>query len=266
MNTGTKLYAYITGLGLVFAGAIWAGRVAGPAARTTEGPAHEGMSGMTRTTGPTHASSDHDAGTDGAAAPKGLAVSQDGYTLTPVTTSLPAGTKSAYAFRIVGPDGRPVTDYRPTHDRKLHLIVVRRDLSGFAHVHPTIADDGTWSVPLQLTEAGSYRVFADFAPAGQSQRPAPTGCTWTSSIRARSAPPNSPRPPAAQYDHADHRRALRAQPLTSNQPTNQPTNHAEPIRRPNRVSGAPRPASDRRGDDIRHRRHDTAGDHRRGAG
>jgi hypothetical protein len=230
MNTGTKLYAYITGLGLVFAGAIWAGRVAGPAARTTEGPAHEGMSGMTRTTGPTHASSDHDAGTDGAAAPKGLAVSQDGYTLTPVTTSLPAGTKSAYAFRIVGPDGRPVTDYRPTHDRKLHLIVVRRDLSGFAHVHPTIADDGTWSVPLQLTEAGSYRVFADFAPAGQSQRPAPTGCTWTSSIRARSAPPNSPRPPASPAPARPRpirpRRPQASPPgtATDEQPTNQPTN------------------------------------------
>jgi hypothetical protein len=166
MNTRTKLGAYVAGLGLVFAGAIWAGSVAGPAAGTTEGPAHEEMSNMTQTTGSAHASSDHDAGAGGAAAPKGLTVSQDGYTLTPVTTSLPAETRSTYTFRIVGPDGRPVTDYRPTHDKNLHLIVVRRDLSGFAHVHPRMADDGTWSVPLQLTQAGSYRVFADFAPAG----------------------------------------------------------------------------------------------------
>jgi hypothetical protein len=29
-----------------------------------------------------------------------------------------------------------------------------------------MAPDGTWSVPVQLTEAGSYRVFADFKPEG----------------------------------------------------------------------------------------------------
>ena len=28
------------------------------------------------------------------------------------------------------------------HEKQLHLIVVRRDFSGFQHVHPTLADDG----------------------------------------------------------------------------------------------------------------------------
>lgn len=45
-------------------------------------------------------------------------------------------------------------------------LVVRRDLSGFQHVHPTIAADGTWRIPMTFATAGDYRAFADFAPAG----------------------------------------------------------------------------------------------------
>jgi hypothetical protein len=40
--------------------------------------------------------------------------------------------------------------------------VIRRDLSGFQHLHPTMAPDGTWSVDLPLPAAGSYRAIADF--------------------------------------------------------------------------------------------------------
>jgi len=36
-------------------------------------------------------------------------------------------------------------------------------MSGFQHLHPTEQPDGTWTVPVTLPEAGSYRVFADFS-------------------------------------------------------------------------------------------------------
>ena len=45
----------------------------------------------------------------------------------------------------------------------MHFIVVRRDMTGFQHLHPTENPDGTWSVPVTLPDAGSYRVFADFS-------------------------------------------------------------------------------------------------------
>jgi hypothetical protein len=48
------------------------------------------------------------------------------------------------------------------HEKPLHLIVARRDLSGFQHLHPTMAPDGTWSVPLTLPTPGVWRAFADF--------------------------------------------------------------------------------------------------------
>jgi hypothetical protein len=49
------------------------------------------------------------------------------------------------------------------HEKELHLIAVRRDFSGFQHVHPEMAPDGTWSTDLDL-DPGQWRVFADFKP------------------------------------------------------------------------------------------------------
>jgi hypothetical protein len=96
--------------------------------------------------------------------PGGLQVSANGYTLD-VAGSLPAGAATPVSFRILGPDGQPVTAYEPAHDEELHLIAVRRDLAGYQHVHPDLAADGTWSTPLDLTP-GTWRLFADFDPAG----------------------------------------------------------------------------------------------------
>jgi hypothetical protein len=100
----------------------------------------------------------------------GLAVSDDGYTLVPVATSPAAGRSVPYRFRITDPSGRALTAYELEHEKELHLIVVRRDTTGFQHVHPVRAADGTWSVPLDLAQAGSYRVFADFHPAGEERK------------------------------------------------------------------------------------------------
>ncbi|MGI8577383.1 MAG: hypothetical protein ACR2KG_05575 [Nocardioidaceae bacterium] len=67
---------------------------------------------------------------------------------------------------ITGPDGHPVTDYAKTHEKSLHLIAVRRDLTGYQHVHPSLDPaTGVWTTPLELT-SGQWRLFADFAAAG----------------------------------------------------------------------------------------------------
>lgn len=107
----------------------------------------------------------HDEGAEAANLP-GLSVSEGGYTLVPARSTLAAGADTPFRFHITGPDGRPLRDYTETHEKDLHLIVVRRDLSGFQHVHPKRAADGTWSIPLDVPAAGVYRVFADFQPAG----------------------------------------------------------------------------------------------------
>ena len=94
---------------------------------------------------------------------RGLAVSENGLTLELARRSAPRGTASELAFRIADRDGRTVRDFDVEHTKRMHLIVVRRDMTGFQHLHPTENRDGTWSVPVTLPDAGSYRVLADFS-------------------------------------------------------------------------------------------------------
>ncbi|MEU8138377.1 hypothetical protein [Streptodolium elevatio] len=108
----------------------------------------------------------HGAGGHGAALPGGLQVSERGYTLVPTSDPLQVGVPTDLRFRIIGPDGNPWTRYDRSHGKELHLIVARRDLSGFQHVHPVLGADGTWSVPLTFPNAGDHRIFADFTPTG----------------------------------------------------------------------------------------------------
>ncbi|MGF0318301.1 hypothetical protein [Nocardia fluminea] len=95
--------------------------------------------------------------------PGGLRITQDGYTLD-LDTTIAAPGRIDFRFRILGPDGSAVTEFDAIHDRELHLIVARRELTGFWHVHPQREADGTWVIQLDLPEAGAYRVFTDIAP------------------------------------------------------------------------------------------------------
>jgi hypothetical protein len=126
----------------------------------------------------------------------GLAVSSGGYRMVPATTTFAAGRAQDLRFRIVGPDRAPVTAFAVVNDKPLHLIVVRRDLTGYQHLHPTLAADGTWSVPVTLAEAGVWRAFADFTLSGQggSQIPVTLGVDLTVAGNLRPQP--LPRPAA----------------------------------------------------------------------
>jgi len=93
---------------------------------------------------------------------RGLAVSDRGLTLQLDRTAAPRGERFELAFRITR-DGKTVRDFDLEHTKRMHVIVVRRDMSGFQHVHPTQRADGSWSVPVKLDDAGAYRVFADFS-------------------------------------------------------------------------------------------------------
>ena len=111
----------------------------------------------------------------------GTTVSAGGYTLQPLERSQPSGVRADYRFRIVGTDRQPATRFAVVHDKPLHLIVVGRDLTGYQHLHPTMAPDGTWSVPLTLARPGGYRVYADFSvtAADGTQQPLVLGVDHT---------------------------------------------------------------------------------------
>jgi hypothetical protein len=164
-RTPVRIAAFLLGLVAVFAAAAAVGRAVGPVAQP-EPATHEGMeadAGMDGETG--HGGHDEADEPDDAAPPGGLAVSQDGYTLRLEESAADAGRDVPLAFTIEGPDGAPVTAYDVEHEKVLHLIAVRRDGTGFQHVHPVLDDGGTWRTDLDLTP-GDWRVFADFTPSG----------------------------------------------------------------------------------------------------
>jgi hypothetical protein len=155
MSPVARIAGFAAGLVFVFAGAAFAG------SRIDVHPGRE-----TAAAGAMNAMGDasHDAEGDPV---RGLAVSDDGLTLELARHTAVAGRRAELRFRIADRRGRTVRAFDVVHTKRMHLIVVRRDMAGFQHLHPTRRADGTWSVPLALRDAGSYRVFADFSARGR---------------------------------------------------------------------------------------------------
>ncbi|AOP48623.1 hypothetical protein [Streptomyces lydicus] len=94
----------------------------------------------------------------------GLVTKKDGYTLAAKAATLPSGKATDYRFAITGPNGEPVTDFAVEQTKRLHFYAIRSDLTGFQHLHPTMADDGTWTAGLAALRPGSWRLFTQFTP------------------------------------------------------------------------------------------------------
>ena len=144
----TRVALFVAGLAGAFLAAFVAGSALGVGERTVADAAH-------------------DVGHEATGLPGGLSLEQDGYRLVAERDALAAGRAERYVFRVLDPDGDVLRDYDVEHERRLHLIVVRRQLDHFLHVHPRQRPDGAWTVPLALPESGSYRVFADFTTDGE---------------------------------------------------------------------------------------------------
>jgi hypothetical protein len=85
-----------------------------------------------------------------------------GYGLRLSTTQ--SGSTVKIRFSVVHA-GDVVTKFAVRHEKRLHLIVVRKDFAQFRHVHPTMSPDGNWSIDTALP-GGQWRLFADFQPGG----------------------------------------------------------------------------------------------------
>lgn len=164
MNAAGRLIAYGAAVAVTFGGAFVAAGAVVPdrvverwAAQATDSP---------------HDESGHEAtGTQPEATPqKGLSMSSQGYVLSEVSAPQSAEQAGELAYTITGPDGSPVTEYQEAHEKKMHLIVVRTDGTQYRHVHPELdPSTGSWSLPWQWQEAGTYKIYADFAPTGDGE-------------------------------------------------------------------------------------------------
>lgn len=107
----------------------------------------------------------HGPGGEAVTVGNGTASAAGGWSLTDVRLPQRAGEPGDLSFRIVDDAGEPLLAYVEEQTKLLHLYVVRNDLQDFRHLHPTMADDGTWTTRVNLAGPGAYRVIAEFTPA-----------------------------------------------------------------------------------------------------
>jgi hypothetical protein len=100
---------------------------------------------------------------------RGLSATAGRLTLELATTHLDPGKRGQLRFQVIGEDGSAVRSFEVEHEKRLHLILARRDLTGFQHLHPRMSADGSWTTPVTIGEPGDYRVFADFKHDGENQ-------------------------------------------------------------------------------------------------
>ncbi len=136
MNATGKFAGFTLGLAAVFGIALVVGALVGP--EPSEPTGHD----------------EHSTAAAPSDLPGGLLVTDQGYTLALDKPNTTTAAQTLITFRILDATGAPVTKYQASHDKDLHLIVVRRDMAGFQHVHPVLDPTGTWTVPLNLSRAG----------------------------------------------------------------------------------------------------------------
>jgi hypothetical protein len=148
MSPAAKLAGFGATLAVLFGGGALAGAVIDPDRDEPEAA---------------HVTTTHATDTDTDHPVRGLAVAEDGLRLVVDEPELRRDRSETLRFRIVDERGATVHDFDLEHTKRMHLIVARRDLTGFQHLHPEQAADGSWSTRVRLPDAGSYRMFADFS-------------------------------------------------------------------------------------------------------
>ena len=153
MNAPLKLAAFAAGLTVLFGCAAVAGGAIGPAPGEDDAPQEHTEMKSAHAPDPV----------------RGLAIAEDGLRIVVDDAELRRGRRQALTFRIENARGETVRDFDVEHEKRMHLILARRDLTGFQHLHPEQAADGSWRTTVRLDDAGSYRLFADFSHDGENR-------------------------------------------------------------------------------------------------
>jgi hypothetical protein len=83
----------------------------------------------------------------------------------PPANKTPLNEPTTIKYKIKNDKGDIVTDFAIAHEKIMHFIVVRKDLTQFQHLHPDFNQEtGEFRVPVTFSAPGPYRFFADFTP------------------------------------------------------------------------------------------------------
>lgn len=74
----------------------------------------------------------------------------------------------SFSFRIYGEKLQELTpeNLDTKHEKKVHLLLVRDDMTQFQHLHPEF-DGKKWNVATQVPESGIYYLYFDLAPTNE---------------------------------------------------------------------------------------------------
>lgn len=127
-----------------------------------------------------------------------------------------AGRAVTLRLKIRAADGTTVRNFDVVHEEKVHLVIVRDGLDQFAHIHPAVDAKGNLTVTHTFPVGGTYRLFADYTPAGGEHATA----TGSLSVSGESPPAPAAVPDAPGEVEADRLRAtISATPLKVGSPS-----------------------------------------------
>ncbi|MBT2643537.1 hypothetical protein J7I80_14950 [Bacillus sp. ISL-41] len=66
--------------------------------------------------------------------------------------------------------GQAVEGFSVVHEKEMHLLAIKKDLSVFLHLHPAYLGKGRFQVKTTFPKAGRYKLYADFLPEGVNQQ------------------------------------------------------------------------------------------------
>lgn len=88
----------------------------------------------------------------------------------PMGGTITPGKPTMLMFTLKDPTGAPVTTLETVHEKIMHLLIVSKDLSWYAHEHPEVQKDGTFNLTFTFPQAGEYVLFHDFTPPKVGQQ------------------------------------------------------------------------------------------------
>ena len=89
------------------------------------------------------------------------------YSVQFITSNINTVSNTELTFIIKDKESnKPISNLEVVHDKIMHVILVRKDLKYFDHIHPIQKELGAFSVPYSFYAPGEYRIWIDFTIDG----------------------------------------------------------------------------------------------------
>ncbi|MGA7952860.1 MAG: hypothetical protein WCA07_04995 [Gloeobacterales cyanobacterium] len=111
--------------------------------------------------------------------------------ITPAS-NLVAGKPQSLTIQVRSAEGKPIEQFDIQHEKLMHLIIVRNDLSYFTHIHPESISKGKLQFTANLPADGQYTAFADYVPKGAQEQVSTQILNVGTGKETTSSPPLTP--------------------------------------------------------------------------